>query len=181
MQNNNHISDEQRELLTAYLAGELAGAERDEVEQLVRHNPSAAKELESLRRTWELLDVLEAPEPSDGFVRRVGERARASDRPAYRRVMAWTSAVAAVAAGFLMAVVLWRQFAEPTPPVHTQEPVQIAEQDRRFVQDLVQVRTLYDELVRDRQDRVDVAKELAFLEELDKAGIFDEEDRGSSL
>jgi len=172
------VSGEQRDLLTAYLAGELSDAERAELEEFVRRDPAVAQELESLRRSWALLDVLQVPDPSEDFTRRVVGRARRLDRRRPRRVLAWGAAVAAMAASLLVAVALWQPSTEKASPSTL---AGIRQENPRFVENLDELRSLYKELVRDREDRVDVAKEIAFLEELDKAGLFADEDRDDSL
>ena len=181
MSGNGGITDEQRERLTAYLDGELVHAQRKEVDRLVGRDPALARELESLRRAWAALDALKAPEPGEGFAQRVVARAERAGRRRYRRVMAWGASAAVVAAGVLAAAVLWRGLGQSVPPPSPRTPTLIAEQDRPFVEGLAQVESLYHELARDRQGRVDVAKELAFLKALDEAGIFAEDDRDNSL
>jgi anti-sigma factor RsiW len=64
------LDDEQREDLVAYLDGELDEAEARHVEARISQDPAVRAEVESMKRTWELLDYLPRVEPSPSFTHR---------------------------------------------------------------------------------------------------------------
>src|SRR5262249_19607809 len=64
------INERRRDELTAYLDGELDDAAAAAVEQRLRDDPDLRREVETLKRTWELLDFLPQPEPSTDFAAR---------------------------------------------------------------------------------------------------------------
>jgi len=64
------LSDEDRATLVAYLDGELDEAEARHVEARISQDPAVRAEVESMKRTWELLDYLPRAEPSPSFTHR---------------------------------------------------------------------------------------------------------------
>ena len=68
------LSDDERADLVAYLDGELSGEAAREIEARINLDPTVRAEVESLNRTWELLDYLPKPEPSPNFTERTLSR-----------------------------------------------------------------------------------------------------------
>jgi anti-sigma factor RsiW len=60
----------ERANLVAYLDGELSDAESRALATTLTHSLSARRELESLKRTWELLDHLPRPTAPENFTER---------------------------------------------------------------------------------------------------------------
>jgi anti-sigma factor RsiW len=82
------LDDRDREQLSAYLDGEVDPKTARAIEAKVSLDAQARQELDSLRRTWDLLDYLPRPEPSGDFTHRTLERV-AGKRP--RPVVNWRS------------------------------------------------------------------------------------------
>lgn len=64
------LNAELRENFVAYLDGELPEGESVKVEQALASNEIARHEIESLARTWELLDVLPRTTATEDFTRK---------------------------------------------------------------------------------------------------------------
>ena len=64
------LSDEDRATLVAYLDGELDEDAVRQVEARISQDPTVRAEVESMKRTWELLDYLPRAEPSPTFTHR---------------------------------------------------------------------------------------------------------------
>jgi anti-sigma factor RsiW len=104
------MTQEDRATLVAYLDGELDEEAARQVEARISQDPAVRAEVESLRRTWELLDYLPRVEPSASFTHRTvslvtGEhKAALLARQRRRRwlfVGAWAAAILVAAlAGF---------------------------------------------------------------------------------
>jgi anti-sigma factor RsiW len=101
------LNDEERAALIAYLDGELDEEATRELEARINRDPVVRTEVESLRRTWELLDYLPRAEPSPTFTSRTVERLatqRAGATGAQRlwrraaSLLGWAAAVVAAAA-----------------------------------------------------------------------------------
>lgn len=83
------LSDTERADLVAYLDGELTGEAARALEARLSLDPAARAEAEALRHTWDLLDYLPRPRPSESFTNRTLERlspVRAGER---RRHKGW--------------------------------------------------------------------------------------------
>jgi hypothetical protein len=74
MASENPMSDEERTELVAYLDGELPKPAVRVLEAKLTTNPHLRAEVETLRKTWELLDHLPKPEPSPDFASRTLDR-----------------------------------------------------------------------------------------------------------
>lgn len=102
---------ERRELISAYLDDELPAHEARQITLWLDENPGALKEVEHIRRTWDLLDHYEDEPVPEGFAQRVlaavGLR-RSAVEPAGRMIqMAWyrkPQTWAAAAAVLLVAI-----------------------------------------------------------------------------
>jgi anti-sigma factor RsiW len=64
------LSDEERSELIAYLDGELNDKAARAMEAKLSRDPRARAEADALLRTWELLDHLPRPEPTEDFTQR---------------------------------------------------------------------------------------------------------------
>ncbi len=64
------LSNDDRATLVAYLDGELDADASRQVEDRIGRDPSVRAEVESMKRTWELLDYLPRVEPSPAFTHR---------------------------------------------------------------------------------------------------------------
>jgi anti-sigma factor RsiW len=68
------LNDEDRETLTAYLDGELDDDATQELEARLGRDDKLRAELESMRKTWGLLDFLPKAAPSADFTHRTMDR-----------------------------------------------------------------------------------------------------------
>lgn len=64
------LTPDERSNLVAYLDGELSEPESRLISTKLPHSPTARHELETLQKTWELLDYLERPSARDDFSER---------------------------------------------------------------------------------------------------------------
>ncbi len=70
MAETQRLTDPERANLVAYLDGELNEAEVRSLSNKITQSVTARRELESLQKTWELLDYLTRPEPANDFAQR---------------------------------------------------------------------------------------------------------------
>ncbi len=99
-------SDERDELLAAYALGGLGGSDVGVVEDLVRNDPGAARQLAEYQEVSDLI-ALDAPlrRPDPGLRERVLSAARQTDRSGRRRVpIVQSLAIAALVAGLAIAI-----------------------------------------------------------------------------
>jgi anti-sigma factor RsiW len=68
------LTAEDRDNLVAYLDGELDDGKARALEAKLARDPLARKELDALKRSWELLDYLPRPEVSSAFSSRTLDR-----------------------------------------------------------------------------------------------------------
>jgi anti-sigma factor RsiW len=71
------FTDDDRSELVAYLDGELVGDAQRRIENRLITDPTVRAEADSLKRAWDLLDVLPRPEPSTDFTERTMDRVSA--------------------------------------------------------------------------------------------------------
>src|SRR4051812_10346344 len=64
------LTPNERADLVAYLDGELGDAEARAIATKLAHSATARREVESLEKTWELLEYLPRPGASDDFIAR---------------------------------------------------------------------------------------------------------------
>jgi hypothetical protein len=74
MDQHSTLTDEDRRNLVAYLDGELDDESARTLDVKLASDPAARAEVESLKKTWELLDYLPRVEPSASFTHRTIER-----------------------------------------------------------------------------------------------------------
>jgi hypothetical protein len=67
-------ADSLTEELVAFLDGELPADEAEQVEEKLSLNPQVRREADTLRKAWDLLDLLPRPEPRSDFASRTVER-----------------------------------------------------------------------------------------------------------
>jgi anti-sigma factor RsiW len=151
------LSNEDRATLVAYLDGELDEEAAREVEARISQDPTVRAEVESMKRTWELLDYLPRAEPSPSFTHRTvslvtGEhRAAVLARQRRRRWLlaaGWAAAVLVAALGGYAGVT----YLTPRQPT-----------DEELVRDLrvIENRRLYEQV-----------EDLGFLKKLDQPDLF---------
>jgi len=68
------LSDEDREILTSYLDGELDDDQSHDLEARLGREPELRAELEAMRQAWGLLDYLPRAQPSPTFTQRTMSR-----------------------------------------------------------------------------------------------------------
>ncbi len=97
---------QRRELISAYLDGELSADQSRHVTEWLDTNPGALREVEHTRRTWDLLDAYEDEQVPEGFAARVFEATGIERQETQGRVlrMAWYRQPLAAAAALLIAV-----------------------------------------------------------------------------
>jgi anti-sigma factor RsiW len=112
------FTDDDRSELVAYLDGELAGDSHRRMENRLLTDAVVRAEADSLKRAWDLLDVLPRPEPSTDFTERTLDRVSALvvprgpttqlasavwyKRPAVMVASSSVAAVFAIALGFAL-------------------------------------------------------------------------------
>lgn len=133
---HHRLSPDERADLVAYLDGELPETQAEVIATKLSQSMTARREVESLRRTWDLLDLLERPLAPDDFATRTlsqaaafdgrGDRlATAASRVARKVVLA---AICAVAAGVLFtAGYVATAHAWPNPSARLARDLPIAE------------------------------------------------------
>ncbi len=67
LEETNYDKDAVQEELVAYLDGELSSEESAQVESRMAHDPQYRQQLQTLQKTWDLLDCLPTSEPSSDF------------------------------------------------------------------------------------------------------------------
>ncbi|MDJ0975396.1 MAG: hypothetical protein QNJ98_13105 [Planctomycetota bacterium] len=121
---------ERRELISAYLDGELPAHEARQITHWLDENPGALKEVEHIRRTWDLLEHYEDEPVPDGFAQRVvravgieraaGARGRVIPMAWYRRPQALMSLAAVLVLAIGLPLVLSKGPGDVvTPPAVT--------------------------------------------------------------
>ncbi len=156
------MTEQERAELVAYLDGELDDEATHRVETKVNVDPTVRAELETLRRTWELLDHLPKAEPSPSFTHatmcRLPARARETQiqpKPSFTgkaKIVGWVAAMLLFMAGGYFAV-SW-QMGKPTEEDLIRE--------LRVIENLRPYRSV---------------KDLEFLKALDRPELFGSKDR----
>ncbi|MGE3819145.1 MAG: anti-sigma factor [Isosphaeraceae bacterium] len=130
------LTPDERANLVAYLDEELNPAEARAIATKLTHSPTARREIEVLRKTWEMLDHLPRPVTSPEFTERTLTEIRKLDEhgdalglavaSGLRRVLAPALWVGASAVAFLLgyAVMAW---AWPDPTSRLTRDLSIAE------------------------------------------------------
>ena len=94
------LDENDRETLTAYLDGELDDAATEALEARLGQDAKLRAELETMQKTWGMLDFLPKVEPSPDFTNRTidrlslaGQSTQSAGRPRlFRRVATWAIA-----------------------------------------------------------------------------------------
>jgi anti-sigma factor RsiW len=155
--NSNELT-ETDELLVAYLDGELAVAERRDVEERLPRDDAFRRRLNELDRAWDMLDELPKTIADEEFVRSTVEMValaaqEESDEAKQQSVWPRTIAFASVGAMVLFAAVLGFR----TVNQYSQT------EDRALARDLPVIENL------------DLYRRIDFLRQLRDEGLFDEE------
>ena len=133
---HHRLSPEERSNLVAYLDGELPGPVAEIIATKLTQSMTARREADSLRKTWELLDLLERPQASPDFTLRTmtqaatvdgrGDRIASAASEITRKVLiaaGWSvAAVVLYLAGHTMTSRLW-----PNPSARLARDLPIAE------------------------------------------------------
>jgi anti-sigma factor RsiW len=98
------LTDNDRAELTAFLDGELEGADKERLESQLRTDPRLRVEADAYQQTWALLEQLPQPRPATDFASRTLEQVAALGstqesvrRWQYGRSFAWAAALLVVA------------------------------------------------------------------------------------
>jgi anti-sigma factor RsiW len=130
------LSPEERANLAAYIDGELTESEARVISTKLSFSPTARREVESLKKTWELLDYLPRPKASEDFPDRTITSLRSLDAkrvsweqaisgwlgPAVRIAVCLAVASASIAAGFALTRWAW-----PDPEARMARELSLAE------------------------------------------------------
>lgn len=148
------LTGEERQLLVAYLDNEVPEEIAAMLESKIAGSASARREVEELRRTWDLLDFLPMPEASTDFSQRTIEVLTQKEKrpsPLPGAVKSWgikVGSAAAVIAGLIACFCLgWASVAVVPDPNHEivrDLPVLERFDEYRAVQSLLFVRALRD-------------------------------------
>jgi anti-sigma factor RsiW len=130
------LSPAERANLVAYLDGELTETEARAIATKLTQSPTARREVESLERTWQLLDHLPRPRAPENFtertlsgIRRIDERGGqfeaaivSAARRALRAGLWVAAALVAFGAGYALTYWAW-----PNPTARLTRDLSIAE------------------------------------------------------
>lgn len=132
MTHADNLSPEEREDLIAYLDGELDDETTQRLETKISQNAAARTEIEELKRSWALLDVLPRPQASEQFTNRTMDRLAtvqlaSARRSRFRRWLVatgWAASLIVAGVGGYWTVAHW-----PKPT-----PIEPAAEDRRLME-----------------------------------------------
>ena len=121
------LDESDRETLTAYLDGELDDAATEALEARLGHDAKLRAELETMQKTWGMLDFLPKAEPSPDFTNRTidrlslaGQSTQLTRHPSLlRRVATWTLACSLAAVVGIGSTAAVRHYA--TKPIDPNE------------------------------------------------------------
>lgn len=130
------LTPNERANLVAYLDGELSEAETRTIATKLAHSATARRELESLEKTWELLEYLPRPKASEDFTARTLTEVEREEHEGIRlgsavlqttrrllRAVAWTAAsLLAFGVGYVLTQWVW-----PNPSERLTRDLPIAE------------------------------------------------------
>jgi anti-sigma factor RsiW len=130
------LSPEERANLAAYIDGELTENEARVISTKLSFSPTARREVESLKKTWELLEYLPRPKASEDFPDRTLTSLRSLDAkqltweratsgwlaPMVKLAVCLAVAAASIAAGFALTRWVW-----PDPAVKMARELSLAE------------------------------------------------------
>lgn len=129
------LSPDERDHLVAYLDGELPAPIRDLMATKLSRSLTARREVESLERSWELLEILPRPQAPEDFLSRTLHEITSADQPRLVRQRLggrWVQSAAAiglaaaavgVAAGLGFVVAAW---VIPNPTARLERDLSIA-------------------------------------------------------
>lgn len=160
--NQPELTSEQRADLVAYLDGELDEQGSEQIEHLLARSETARREVDTLERTWDLLDVLPQVRASDTFTARTMSTIRVSEGTVKAPPRSWSPALrrAAIAAACLLGLagsaVLGFYLAHESRP----DEAEILVRDLEVIESLDVYREIQDE---------------SFLRRLEETGLLDDE------
>jgi anti-sigma factor RsiW len=155
------LSPQDRDNLVPFLDGELDEEGTQALEAKLAQSSEARNEVESLKRTWELLDYLPRPRASETFTNRTIEKLETRQMVQARQQRRWrwvggASWAAGLAAAALVGFLLLHEPPRPEPPEPTAEDVRLYEH-------------------RDFWHYYEKIDGLEFLKELERAKLFPED------
>jgi anti-sigma factor RsiW len=148
------LDENDRETLTAYLDGELDDAQTEALETRLGQDAKLRAELETMQKTWGMLDFLPKAELSPDFTNRTidrltlaGQSTQLAGRPStFRRVATWTMAcLLAAVVGVGGAAAVRRYAVKPIDPNESLVPdLRLLERLRAYekIDDLDELRAL---------------------------------------
>ena len=162
--NQPELTSRQREDLVAYLDGELDEEGSEQMEHLLARSETARREVDSLERTWDLLDALPHVRASETFTARTMSTIRVSESQTGVAPRRWTPLVRRVVIAAACAVGLAGSAALGFYLAHESR----SEEMEVLVRDLPVIESL--DVYREIQDE-------SFLRRLDESKLLDEESR----
>jgi anti-sigma factor RsiW len=168
------LQEEDWDDLIAYLDGELDAKTARSLETKISIDPKLNAEAKLLKQTWELLDYLPRPEPSQEFTHKTLSRVSGlqvvhTGKASGHQWHPWVMGVSWCAALFLAGMIGYAGsglLAPPKPVAALTKPEDPANLDAQLVQDLrvIENKRLYD-----------LAGEVGFLRGLDDPDLFGDE------
>ena len=156
------LTSQQRENLVAYLDGELDEVSTQDIEQTLARSPEARHEVDMLTRTWELLDTLPKSKASDEFSERTLSSIKVEDikqsEAGWFHSAIWRRRMSMVCWGLGLIVAASAAFSVFR--------YGISDESEPLVEELplIQNYNVYSDV-----------KDIEFLQELQKSGLFDED------
>jgi hypothetical protein len=130
------LNPEERANLVAFIDGELTEAESRSIATKLTLSATARREVESLKKTWELLDYLPRPAASSAFPERTltalkslesGDRAWKQDAGTWMGFAAKGALLLLAAAGLLLIGFVLTRWAWPDPDTRLARDLSLAE------------------------------------------------------
>jgi anti-sigma factor RsiW len=129
MENPDQLSAEEKQDLVAYLDGELDDEAVRTLDAKLGRSTATRREIETLQRTWELLDYLPRPQAPADFTHRTLERleTRRLVTPTWRRWIGGLSWAASVLAAGSLSFALVYYWPRPSLPEPAPEDLRVLE------------------------------------------------------
>jgi anti-sigma factor RsiW len=161
MSESEQVTPDDRDKLVSYLDGELDEQSARSMEAELARNPELRQELESLQRTWDMLDYLPRPTAPADFTHKTLERletrqlaqVRSRRLRRFAGAMVWLGGAAAAAAIGFLAVSSWPR---PELPAPSADDIRLLEHREYW----------------HHYQKID---SIEFLKELERSGLFSED------
>ena len=165
--NQPELTSRQREDLVAYLDGELDEEESEQIERLLVRSETARREVDSLERTWDLLDALPQVRASETFTARTMSTIRVTEGHTSAAGRRWSPVVRRIAIAAVSLLGLAGSAALGFYLAHQSRPGDA----ETLVRDLPVIESL--DVYREIQDE-------SFLRRLEETGLLDEEQESNA-